>query len=186
MGGANGTPEHRSGVYGIYDGHRVYAPLYNIIYSGAGNGKGNLMFNKELAYQVKKEMRSAYDAEKSKYDQAMAEWESKSKKDRGDAPREPVYRDPFVPGNSSSSAVYRALDANGGWGLMFETEADTVSSMIDSDYGNYSDLMQKGSSSRDSVYESCNRKVAYRYRRTETKHLSYLHARTVAIALPFV
>ena len=143
MGGANGTPEHRSGVYGIYDGHRVYAPLYNIIYSGAGNGKGNLMFNKELAYQVKKEMRSAYDAEKSKYDQAMAEWESKSKKDRGDAPREPVYRDPFVPGNSSSSAVYRALDANGGWGLMFETEADTVSSMIDSDYGNYSDLMRK-------------------------------------------
>lgn len=143
MGGANGTPEHRSGVYGIYDGHRVYAPLYNIIYSGAGNGKGNLMFNKELACQVKKEMRSAYDAEKSKYDQAMAEWESKSKKDRGDAPREPVYRDPFVPGNSSSSAVYRALDANGGWGLMFETEADTVSSMIDSDYGNYSDLMRK-------------------------------------------
>lgn len=143
MGGANGTPEHRSGVYGIYDGHRVYAPLYNIIYSGAGNGKGNLMFNKELAFQVKKEMRSAYDAEKSKYDQAMAEWESKSKKDRGDAPREPVYRDPFVPGNSSSSAVYRALDANGGWGLMFETEADTVSSMIDSDYGNYSDLMRK-------------------------------------------
>lgn len=143
MGGANGTPEHRSGVYGLYDGHRVYAPLYNIIYSGAGNGKGNLMFNKELAYQVKKEMRSAYDAEKSKYDQAMAEWESKSKKDRGDAPREPVYRDPFVPGNSSSSAVYRALDANGGWGLMFETEADTVSSMIDSDYGNYSDLMRK-------------------------------------------
>ncbi|WP_278983670.1 DUF3987 domain-containing protein [Segatella bryantii] len=143
MGGANGTPEHRSGVYGIYDGHRVYAPLYNIIYSGAGNGKGNLMFNKELAYQVKKEMRSAYDAEKSKYDQAMAEWESKSKKDRSDAPREPVYRDPFVPGNSSSSAVYRALDANGGWGLMFETEADTVSSMIDSDYGNYSDLMRK-------------------------------------------
>ncbi|UKK73080.1 DUF3987 domain-containing protein [Segatella bryantii] len=143
MGGANGTPEHRSGVYGIYDGRRVYAPLYNIIYSGAGNGKGNLMFNKELAYQVKKEMRSAYDAEKSKYDQAMAEWESKSKKDRGDAPREPVYRDPFVPGNSSSSAVYRALDANGGWGLMFETEADTVSSMIDSDYGNYSDLMRK-------------------------------------------
>ncbi len=143
MGGANGTPEHRSGVYGIYDGRRVYAPLYNIIYSGAGNGKGNLMFNKELAYQVKKEMSSAYDAEKSKYDQAMAEWESKSKKDRGDAPREPVYRDPFVPGNSSSSAVYRALDANGGWGLMFETEADTVSSMIDSDYGNYSDLMRK-------------------------------------------
>lgn len=48
-----------------------------------------------------------------------------------------------MPGNSSSSAVYRALDANGGWGIMFETEADTVSNMLDSDYGHYSDLMRK-------------------------------------------
>ena len=143
MGGANGSTQHRSGIYGVYDGRRVYAPLFNIIYSGAGNEKGNLVFAKMLAWQIKKEMRRTYEAEKQDYDRAMAEWEAKGKKERGEAPKEPAYRDPFVPGNSSSSAVYRALDANGGWGMMFETEADTVSSMIDSDYGNYSDLMRK-------------------------------------------
>ncbi len=143
MGGANGSPAQRAGIYGVYDGRRVYAPLFNIIYSGAGNEKGNLIFAKMLAHQVRQEMRRRYEAEKQEYDKAMAEWEAKGKKERGEAPREPVYRDPFVPGNSSSSAVYRALDANGGWGLMFETEADTVTSMIDSDYGNYSDLMRK-------------------------------------------
>lgn len=143
MGGANGSPESRSGVYGIYDGRRVYAPTFNIIYSGAGNDKGNLIFCKHLLYGVKREIRRQYEAEKQEYEQRMAEWESQSKKERGAAPEEVVYRDPFVPGNSSSSAVYRALAANGGWGLMFETEADTVSSMIDSDYGNYSDLMRK-------------------------------------------
>ena len=143
MGGANGTPQHRSGIYGIYDGRRVYAPLFNIIYSSAGNDKGNLIFARQLAYGVKNEMCGKYFSEKQEYDKAMAEWEAKGKKERGEAPQEPVYRNPFVPGNSSSSAVYRAIDANGGWGMMFETEADTVSAMIASDYGNYSDLMRK-------------------------------------------
>ncbi|WP_196801074.1 DUF3987 domain-containing protein [Prevotella sp. AGR2160] len=143
MGGANFVGDERSGVYGLYDGRRVYAPLFNIIYSGAGNEKGNLVFDKQLAAPVKDEMRRKYAAEKEAYDTAMAAWEAKGKKERGEAPEKPLYRDPFVPGNSTSSAVYRALKANGGWGLMYETEADTVSSMLDSDYGNYSDLMRK-------------------------------------------
>lgn len=143
MGGANFVEEARSGVYGLYDGRRVYAPLFNIIFSGAGNEKGNLVFDKQLATPIKMEMRQKYEMEKADYDAAMTAWEAKNKKERGEVPEKPVYRDPFVPGNSSSSAVYRALKANGGWGLMYETEADTVSSMLDSDYGNYSDLMRK-------------------------------------------
>ena len=94
MGGANGTPQHRSGIYGVYDGRRVYAPLFNIIYSSAGNDKGSLIFARQLAYGVKNEMRGKYIAEKQEYDKAMAEWEAKGKKERGEAPKEPVYRDP--------------------------------------------------------------------------------------------
>ncbi|MGN1254492.1 MAG: DUF3987 domain-containing protein [Prevotella sp.] len=133
MGGANFVGDERSGIYGLYDGRRVYAPLFNIIYSRAGNEKGNLVFDKQLATPVKMEMRRKYEAEKADYDSAMTSWEVKGKKDRGEAHEKPVYRDSFVPGNSTSSTVYRALHANGGWGLMYETEADTVSSMLDSD-----------------------------------------------------
>jgi len=143
MGGANGTVENRCGVYGVYDGRRVYAPLYNIVYSGAGNEKGNLVFCKHLAHDVKNEMRKQYEAEKQKYEDDLAEYNARTKVERGSAPKEPVFRTPFIPGNSTSSAVYRILDANGGWGMMFETEADTVSNMIGSEYGNYSDLMRK-------------------------------------------
>lgn len=143
MGGANFVGDKRSGVYGLYDGRRVYAPLFNIIYSGAGNEKGNLVFDKQLATPVKMEMRRKYEAEKADYDAAMADWEAKGKKERGEAPEKPVYRNPFVAGNSSFSAVYRMLKANDGWGMIFETEADTVSNMLGSDYGNYSDLMRK-------------------------------------------
>ena len=143
LGGVNGKPESRSGIYGLYDGRRVYAPVYNIVFSRAGNGKGMLSFCRHLLYPVKREMKRKYEEEKAEYDKAMAAWEIQNKKDRGQTPVEPVRQDPFMPGNSSASAVYRQMEANGGWGMIFETEADTVSAIIGTDYGNYSDLMRK-------------------------------------------
>ena len=147
IGAASGTPDMPSGVYGLYDGRKVYAPLYNILFANAGSSKGDLNFCRQLAKPLKDEMRREYEGKKMEYERLMAAYEAKRKQkdkgDRGEPPVEPVFRTPFVPGNSSSSAVYRAIDANGGWGLMFETEADTVSAMISSDYGNYSDLMRK-------------------------------------------
>lgn len=159
MGGANGTPENRSGVYGIYDGKRVYAPVFNIIYSGAGNDKGNLIFCKQLIAPIRAEIRRQYEAEKQDYESQLAEYENKSRKERGEAPKEPAYRDPFVPGNSSSSAVYRSLDANGSWGLMFETEADTISNMLGSDYGDYSDMLRKTFHSEDASMNRVTEKI---------------------------
>lgn len=147
MGGANGSTEVQSGIYGIYDGRRVFAPLFTNIYGSAATKKGDLIFCKQLALPEKREMRREFEASMTKFEEEKAAYEAqgkgKNKGERGPAPKEPVFRDPFMPGNSSSSAVYRALDANGGWGIMFETEADTVSNMLDSDYGHYSDLMRK-------------------------------------------
>lgn len=149
MGGTNGQDnmEQRSGIYGIYDHKRVYAPLFNIVYGSAGSAKGDMAYCKMLARPVKNEMRRQYEAEKQEYEEELAAYEAqnkgKKKGEKGTPPKEPAYKDPFMPGNSSSSAIYRAIEANGGWGMMYETEADTVSSMIDSDYGNYSDLLRK-------------------------------------------
>lgn len=143
MGGANGSTEEQSGIYGIYDGRRVFAPLFTLMDGTAATKKGDLIFCKLLARPVKREMRQQFEASKAQYDEDMAAYEAQGKGERGPAPKEPVFRDPFMPGNSTSSAVYRALDANGGWGMMFETEADTVSNMLDSDYGHYSDFLRK-------------------------------------------
>ena len=147
MGGANGSVEEQSGIYGIYDGRRVYAPLFTLMYGSAATKKGELIFCKLLARPEKMEMRREYEAAKAQYDEELAAYEAqgkgKGRGERGPAPKEPAFRDPFMPGNSSTSAVYRALDANGGWGIMFETEADTVSNMMGSDYGDYSDCLRK-------------------------------------------
>ncbi len=147
MGGANGSVEEQSGIYGIYDGRRVYAPLFTLMYGSAATKKGELIFCKLLARPEKMEMRREYEAAKAQYDEELAAYEAqgkgKGRGERGPVPKEPAFRDPFMPGNSSTSAVYRALDANGGWGIMFETEADTVSNMMSSDYGDYSDCLRK-------------------------------------------
>lgn len=143
MGGANGSDESRSGVYGVYDGRRVYANLYNIVFSSAGSDKGPLVFCRKLAAPIRNEKRRKYEGEMKDYEVKKVEWDCSNKKERGAEPQKPTYQDPFVPGNSSSSAIYHTLHDNGGWGMIFETEADTVTSMLDSDYGNYSDTLRK-------------------------------------------
>lgn len=133
-----------STLYSIYDRRKVYPPLYNIIYGGFATSKGELEACRRIAQPVKQEMRRQYEAEKADYDEQMAQWNSQNKRERGLPPKEPVYRSPMVPANSSASAVYRGMEANGGWGLMFETEADTLTNMLSkSEYGDYSDLLRK-------------------------------------------
>lgn len=131
-------------IYAIYDGRKVFAALYLIIYGRFATSKGDLEAVRQVAAPIKNEMRRCYEQEKSNYEMEMAAWESKGKKERGPEPKEPVFTSPFVSANSSASAVYRSLDANGGWGLIYETEADTLSSMLSkSEYGDYTDLLRK-------------------------------------------
>ncbi|MCQ2254042.1 MAG: DUF3987 domain-containing protein [Bacteroidaceae bacterium] len=131
-------------LYSIYDRKKVFAPLYNIIYGRFATSKGDLEAVKQIAMPIKLEMRRKYEYEKSEYEAQMLEWEGKNKKERGPQPKEPTLRSPFVTANSSASAVYRGLDANEGWGIMFETEADTLTNMLSkAEYGDYSDLLRK-------------------------------------------
>lgn len=131
-------------LYSIYDRRKVYAPLYNIVYGRFATSKGDLEAVRNIIAPVKNEMRRKYETEKAEYDEAMAQWEAKNKKERGPQPKEPTPCSPFVYANSSAAVVYSDLDANGGWGIMFETEADSLTNMLSkSEYGDYSDLLRK-------------------------------------------
>lgn len=133
-----------SSIYSLYDRRKIYAPLYNFIYGRFATSKGDLEAVKHIADPIKREMRRKYDDDKAAYDEEMLKWENLPKKERGPQPVEPVLHSPFVYANSSAAVVYRDLDANGGWGVMFETEADSLSNMLSkSEYGDYSDLLRK-------------------------------------------
>jgi hypothetical protein len=49
----------------------------------------------------------------------------------------------FIPGNISTAALYEQLITNGGQGILFESEADTLKNTLKQDWGGYSDLLRK-------------------------------------------
>lgn len=125
--------------YGVYNNLVVYSPFYLIIYGPSASGKGDVGVCQRLMKPFNEELKARFQQELETYSREHAEWESKgSKADRGPEPREPQFRTVTIPVNSSSSAAYQALDANGGWGIMFESEADVLTQSLQSDYGDYS------------------------------------------------
>ena len=118
-----------SKVCGVYDGRIVYPNLYLFVSADAGMGKGALTLCRELVSPINAELHAI-----SK--QLMAECENSNE-------RKVPMRTLIIPANSSASAFINTLSDNDGVGLMFETEGDTLTQTLKSDYGNYSDTLRK-------------------------------------------
>lgn len=133
------------GVFGIYDGKKVYPPFYMLIDAPSGADKGIISDCRQLLKPIELEIRQAYERQIGDYQKKMAEWNGLDKKSRAtqQEPQKPLYRSVFIPANSSATAAYQALADNGEWGVMFETEADTLTQTLRQDYGDYSDGLRK-------------------------------------------
>jgi len=49
----------------------------------------------------------------------------------------------FIPANISAASLYQELDINGGTGIIFESEADTMAASFKQEWGEYSDILRK-------------------------------------------
>jgi len=128
------------GVYGVYDNRRIYAPFYTIVTAPAASDKGQLTACRQLLMPIQCELELLNQKAEEDYQQQMAEYAALDKQRRASTPqpKEPPYRSVFIPANSSATATYQALSDNHGWGTIFETEADTMTQALRSDYGDYS------------------------------------------------
>lgn len=133
------------GVYGVYDNRRVYPPIYAIISAPPAADKGQLTACRQLLMPIQRELDQQNQKAQEEYQQQMAEYAALDKQHRASTPqpKEPPYRSVFIPANSSATATYQALSDNHGWGTIFETEADTMTQALKSDYGDYSDGLRK-------------------------------------------
>ena len=133
--------------YAIYDERVIYPPLYFLFCGKAASRKGEIGLALKVLKALKREIQKAYHAEMEAYEHAHALWESKNSKaeraERGPEPKEPKYRSPIMAANSSYAVFISDLKANNGWGVMFDTEADNVSQMLKTDYGDYSTLLRQ-------------------------------------------
>lgn len=106
-------------IWSVYDRKQVYSNLFLFITAQASAGKSSLTHCKRLVNPIHKELRDQVDLDK------------------------PSNKMLFIPANNSASGAYQLLADNGGKGLIFETEGDTLSQALKTDYGNYSDGLRK-------------------------------------------
>lgn len=131
-------------IHGVYDRRIVYPNLFLFVTARASSGKGRLTLCRYLVEPIHEHLREINEAEMMEYKQKLSEYNAAGKKKATmEKPDEPPLRMLFIPANSSATAVYQVLDDNGGQGLMFETEGDTLANTFGSDYGNYSDGFRK-------------------------------------------
>jgi hypothetical protein len=103
-------------VTGVYDSGIVYPNLFSFVTAPAASGKSSIKYSKEI-------LRCYHET-------------IKSSSQFGDQ----IF---FIPANNSASKIYQMLEMNGGKGLIFETEADTLSSSMKQEWGSFSDVLRK-------------------------------------------
>src|SRR5690606_8629576 len=87
------------------------------------------------------------EAEKEEYRKELLRYKAicaKLKKDEEppEQPVEPPYKRVFIPADTSQSMLIKMINDNGGNGIMFETEADTMAGANKQDWGSYSPLLR--------------------------------------------
>ena len=128
-------------ISGIYAEREVFPNLFTFIAAPASAGKGRLTACRHLVTPIHNSLKKQYAVEMDEYHQLQNEYVL-DKKNR-EPPVEPPIRTLLIPANSSSTSVYQVLNDNGGVGLIFETEGDTLANTFKSDYGNFSDGFRK-------------------------------------------
>lgn len=119
--------------------------LYVFVTAPAGSGKGKLNWTKYFGQAIHKAKRIEYENSKLFYEKDIALYDSLDKKAKllEGKPIEPPNKMFFIPANSSGSALLKALKDNQFQGVIFETEADTLTGTFKQDWGNFSDVLRK-------------------------------------------
>lgn len=128
-------------VFGNYGGREVFPNLFLFITAQASAGKGRLTLCRHLVQPIHDSLKQLYAAEMEEYKRLQNEYVQDKK--NNEPPQEPPIKTLLIPANSSATSVYQVLNDNGGIGLMFETEGETLANTFKSDYGNFSDGFRK-------------------------------------------
>lgn len=115
-------------VEGIYDGRTVYLNLNCFIIAPPASGKGTLIQCRSMGQKIHEWIRNQHEANDSLGDVITAQ-------------NSPVVL--YIPADSSSAAVKRALSQNAGVGIICETEAETLTSTFKQDWGGYTTIVLK-------------------------------------------
>ena len=166
-------------------GGKCYSPtLQTFIIAPPASGKGALSFTRCYVEPIHREVRRQVEARMKAYRQEKAAYDTLGKeRSRVEPPRQPANKLFLIPANNTGTGILQNLIDSDGTGLIFEPEADTVSSAIGSDYGHWSDTLRKVFDHDPVAY---NRRTDHEYREVERTYLSVLLSGTPAQVQPLI
>lgn len=137
-------------VEGLYANERVYPNLFTFIIAPPASGKGSMTYGRQLGECFHNALIDESRDALNKYKKEKRIFEMRLRKAKIDdvnnlqEPEEPLNKVFFLPANTSSSMLIKHLNDNGGIGCFCETEADTLSTTLNQEWGNFSDILRKG------------------------------------------
>lgn len=153
-------------VYGIYDRKKVYPNIYTMVLAPPASGKGVMNYCRKLAEKID--------------DKVISESKKKIKDAEG---KKPGLRVKIIPGNISSSDMYDKIKNAHHGGLIFESEADTINTIMKQDFGDFSDVLRKAFHHENL---SISRKTERQFDRISSPRLSVVLSGTPDQLKPFV
>ena len=167
-----------------YGGKMMFPCLQTFVVALPAAGKGVLSLIRLLAEPIHDEIRqhvaesmACYRREKANYDALGKE------RGKAEAPVMPPNKMFLISGNNTGTGILQNLIDSEGTGLICESEADTISTAIGSEYGHWSDTMRK-------VFDhdriSYNRRTDHEYREVKKTYLSVLLSGTPAQVKPLI
>ena len=158
--------------------------LQSFIVAPSASGKGILSFIRLLVEPIHDEIRQQVAEEVKAYKKEKAAYDTMGKERcKMEAPQMPKNKMFLISGNNTGTGILQnIMDANG-TGLICETEADTISAAIGSEYGHWSDTLRKAF---DHDRLSYNRRTDQEYRDVKKSYLSVLLSGTPAQVKPLI
>lgn len=167
-----------------YGGKMMSPCLQTFVVALPASGKGVLSLVRLLAEPIHDEIREQVDESMACYRREKAKYDTLGK-ERGktETPVMPLNKMFLISGNNTGTGILQNLMDSDGTGLICESEADTISTAIGSEYGHWSDTMRKAF---DHDRLSYNRRTNQEYLEVKKTYLSVLLSGTPAQVKPLI
>ena len=168
-----------------YYGGKFQSPCMQLfVVAPPASGKGVLSFVRKMVEPLHRSIRREVEQKVKEYRSAKAAYDTLGKeRSRQEPPEQPKERMFLIPGNNTGTGILQNIIDSDGTGLIFETEADTVSTAIGADYGHWSDTLRKAF---DHDPLSYNRRTDREYREVGRCYLSVVLSGTPAQVKPLI
>jgi hypothetical protein len=112
---------------GIYRNETTYPNIFLFLIARAASGKGKMRYTRSLPRKFEESMKLRAQL----------------------TPQQISMKKLFIPANSSGASFADLLHENGGKGILFAPEADTLANALEQDWGNFSDSLRQGWQNED-------------------------------------